>query len=84
MREGLQPVSPSTLARLLASEADARRVADLIGESFDPAETAVAAFELPDESGWSVEAYFADPPDEAAVRGLVALGGRRGGRGRPR
>ncbi|BBF91371.1 50S ribosomal protein L11 methyltransferase [Blastochloris tepida] len=73
MREGLQPVSPSTLARLLTSEADARRVADLIGESFDPAETAVAAFELPDESGWSVEAYFADPPDEAAVRDLVAL-----------
>ena len=73
MREGLQPVSPSTLARLLAAEADARRVADLIGESFDEAETAVAAFELPDESGWTVEIYFANPPDEAAVRELVAL-----------
>ncbi|ALK10492.1 50S ribosomal protein L11 methyltransferase [Blastochloris viridis] len=72
MREGLQPVSPSTIARLLAREGDARRVADLIGESFDEAETAVAAFELPDESGWTVEIYFANPPIEAAVRDLVA------------
>ena len=73
MREGLQPTRPSTIARLITGEAEARRVADMIGESFEPAETAVAAFELSDASAWSVEVYFGSPPDEAAVRELVAL-----------
>lgn len=73
MREGLQPARPSTLARLVTDEATARRIADLIGESFDPAETAVAAFEIERGPHWSVEIYFGNPPNEAAVRDLVAL-----------
>ncbi|MFD2182206.1 50S ribosomal protein L11 methyltransferase [Rhodoplanes azumiensis] len=73
MREGLQPARPSTVARLVTTEAQARRIADLLGESFDPEETAVAAFEMPDEKSWGVEVYFEHAPDEAAVRDLVAL-----------
>lgn len=73
MREGLQPARPSTVARLVTTEAQARRIADLLGESFDPEETAVAAFEMPDEKSWGVEVYFEHAPDETAVRDLVAL-----------
>lgn len=47
---------------------------DLIGEVFDPTETAVAAFEI-EEAGtkpvWLLEAYFATPPNEDAIRDLV-------------
>ncbi|EJW11511.1 Ribosomal protein L11 methyltransferase [Rhodovulum sp. PH10] len=73
MREGLQPAKPATVARLVTTEQLARRIADLIGESFDPEETAVAAYEQPDERSWGVEVFFETPPDEAAVRALVAL-----------
>ena len=54
------------------------RIADIIVETFDPATTAAAAFELaPDTSSWNkgpwaVEVYFGTPPDEANVRALVA------------
>lgn len=74
MREGLQPARPATVARLTStSEPLARRIADLIGESFDPAETAVAAYEMPDERSWGVEIYFEREPDQDAVRDLVRL-----------
>jgi ribosomal protein L11 methyltransferase len=73
MREGLQPASPTCIARLVTTEPLARRIADLIGESFDPAETAVAAYEMPDEKSWGVEVYFGSEPDQAVVRDLVAL-----------
>ncbi|RAI35102.1 50S ribosomal protein L11 methyltransferase [Rhodoplanes serenus] len=73
MREGLQPARPATVARLTTTEPLARRIADLIGESFDPAETAVAAYEMPDERSWGVEIYFEHEPDQGAVRALVRL-----------
>ncbi|RAI38947.1 50S ribosomal protein L11 methyltransferase, partial [Rhodoplanes roseus] len=73
MREGLQPARPSTVARLVTTEPQARRIADLLGESFDPEETAVAAYEMPDERSWGVEVYFEHEPDREAVRALVAL-----------
>ena len=44
---------------------------ELIGEIFDPAETAVAAFETEEDGPWLLEAYFAREPDEAAIRDLV-------------
>ncbi|MBX4377950.1 hypothetical protein K4H02_23110, partial [Mycobacterium tuberculosis] len=56
----------------------ARALVELLGEVFDPTETAVSAFEI--ESGvttlslaapWKVEVYFASPPDEAAVRDML-------------
>ncbi|NVO12643.1 MAG: 50S ribosomal protein L11 methyltransferase [Rhodoplanes sp.] len=73
MREGLQPARPSTVARLVTTEPLARRIADLLGESFDPEETAVAAFEMPDERSWGVDVYFEHEPDHEAVRELVRL-----------
>lgn len=57
--------------RLVTDELSARRMTDLLGEVFDPAETAIAAFEAADERSWLLEAYFATPPDEAAVIELI-------------
>jgi len=62
-----------TCARLtLADEATARRIADVLTESFDNNDAAVAAFENADGS-WDITVHFATPPDESAVRDLVAL-----------
>jgi ribosomal protein L11 methyltransferase len=70
MLEGLPPHNPTRVMRLATDERSARAMTDLIGEVFDPAETAVAAFES--EAGtWLLEAYFAGDPDEAAIRDLI-------------
>jgi ribosomal protein L11 methyltransferase len=62
-----------TCARLaLADELTARRVADILVESFDNNDAAVAAFENPN-GGWHITIHFAAIPDEAAVRELVEL-----------
>jgi ribosomal protein L11 methyltransferase len=71
MFEGLHPNRPTHLMRLTTDERSARAMTDLIGEIFDPAETAVAAFEAEDGRTWLLEAYFAREPDEAAIRDLV-------------
>ena len=71
MLEGLHPNRPTHVMRLATSERAARTMTDLIGEIFEPAETAVAAFEAADGRTWLLEAYFADPPDEDAVRDLI-------------
>lgn len=73
MLEGLHPTSPTHLMRLETSERAARRVADIVSETFDPAETAVAAFEAPDGKIWLVEVFFREPPDETNVRELVRV-----------
>ena len=79
MLEGLPPNSAAHVMRLSCDEAEARRIADLIVESFDPAMAAAAAFEEAPEEGragespWAVEAYFGAPPDEGEVRALIAL-----------
>jgi ribosomal protein L11 methyltransferase len=79
MLEGLPPNSAMHVMRLSCGEVMARRVADIIVETFDPATTAAAAFEeAPDSSGgdnarWAVEVYFGAPPDEANIRALVAV-----------
>jgi ribosomal protein L11 methyltransferase len=57
--------------RLLTDERRAKALTELLGEIFEPAETAVAAFESEDEKTWLLEAYFADPPDEDAIRDLA-------------
>lgn len=57
--------------RLTTDERSARAMTDLIGEIFDPAETAVAAFETQDGRTWLLEAYFSREPDERAIRDLV-------------
>jgi ribosomal protein L11 methyltransferase len=71
MLEGLHPNRPTHIMRITTDEKSARAMTDLIGEIFDPAETAVAAFETEDGGPWLLEAYFAREPDEAAIRELV-------------
>jgi ribosomal protein L11 methyltransferase len=58
--------------RLVTDELTARRVADVVVEMFDPAETAAAAFENEQTLAWEVEVYFSWPPDEDEIRALVA------------
>jgi ribosomal protein L11 methyltransferase len=71
MLEGLHPNRPTHVMRLATDERSARALTDLLGEVFDPAETAVAAFESEDGGHWLLEAYFARQPDETAIRDLV-------------
>ncbi len=74
MHEG--PNNASFVMRLHCEAATALRIADIIVESFDPADTAAAAFEETvngrDIGPWVVEAYFGAAPDERQVRALVA------------
>jgi ribosomal protein L11 methyltransferase len=80
MLEGLPPNNAAHVMRLSCDEDTARRIADIIVETFDPAETAAAAFEEEEASvrkdwkcgRWIVEAYFGHAPDEAQIRDLVA------------
>ena len=71
MLEGLPPHRPTHVLRLDTNERAARAMTDLIGEVFDPTETAVAAFEAEDGKTWHLEAYFSEEPDEEAVRELI-------------
>ncbi|MGD0187834.1 MAG: 50S ribosomal protein L11 methyltransferase [Roseiarcus sp.] len=78
MLEGLPPNNAAHKLRLVCDERQARAVADLIVESFEPAEAASSAFETeaPWPGGgkaWLVEAYFGFAPDEDALRDLVAV-----------
>jgi ribosomal protein L11 methyltransferase len=78
MLEGLPPNDATHIMRLTGNEAVARAVADLIVETFDPAQTAASAFEKEPHPSkpagqWVVEVYFGCAPDEAAVRELVAV-----------
>ena len=76
MLEGLPPNNAAHLMRLVSDERRARGVADLIVESFEPAEAASTVFETDDllpggGRAWLMEAYFGSEPDEAAVRALT-------------
>jgi ribosomal protein L11 methyltransferase len=79
MLEGLPPNNAAHVMRLRCDEATARNIADIIVETFDPADTAAAAFEETantkdwTEGPWIVEVYFGRVPDEAAIRDLVAV-----------
>jgi ribosomal protein L11 methyltransferase len=72
MLEGLTPKNPSHVMKLRSDEATARAVADIVMETFDPNETAAAAFENEAEGHWETEVYFADVPDEDGMRQLIA------------
>jgi ribosomal protein L11 methyltransferase len=63
---------PTFVARLSASEADVKRVANLVAESLDPAAAVSAALELPDRS-WLAELHFRDPAFETHIRDLVEI-----------
>jgi ribosomal protein L11 methyltransferase len=62
----------TTVARLAADEATARRIIDLAAESFDPL-AAVAGASEEGPGRWSVAIHFREAPNEIAVRALVAL-----------
>jgi ribosomal protein L11 methyltransferase len=65
--------SPATrMAFAMDNEFSANRVVDVLAESFDNNDAAIAAFERPD-GRWDVTVYFSEPPDQDAVRNLVAL-----------
>ena len=77
MLEGLPPNNAAHMMRLTIDEPRARAVADLIVESFEPAEAASTAFEteMPWPGGgkaWQVEVYFGFAPDQDDLRALVA------------
>ena len=77
MLEGLPPNNAAHMLRLVCDEKRARAVADLIVESFEPAEAASTAFETEEPwsgggKAWLVEAYFGFEPDEESLRELVA------------
>lgn len=79
MLEGLPPNNAAHALRVTCDGAAARAIADLIVESFDPADAAAGAFEIEGETpswsegpDWIVEAFFADEPDEDFVRELIA------------
>src|SRR5207237_6349581 len=64
--------APIIVARLATNEATARRIMDEIAAGFDT--LAAIAGASPDDGGrWSVAIHFRDPPNEVAVRALIAL-----------
>jgi ribosomal protein L11 methyltransferase len=62
----------SVVARLTTERAEAELISDAFAEGFDTEQAVGALFEEP-QGRWSVAIHFRDPPNEAAVRGLVAL-----------
>jgi ribosomal protein L11 methyltransferase len=56
----------------IGDEQSARRASDLLNESLDESEAAVAAFEGP-TGRWDISVHFAEAPDEGAIRELVRL-----------
>jgi ribosomal protein L11 methyltransferase len=61
----------SFVARLVADERSARRIADALAESLDPAGSACAAFEQPD-GRWQVDVHFSAAPRQAELRAMIA------------
>ena len=68
------PITPTTHRATfdIGDEPTARRVVDLLNESLDDDQAALAAFERAD-GRWDISAHFAEPPDQASIRELVAL-----------
>jgi ribosomal protein L11 methyltransferase len=67
-------ITPSTHRATFAigSEQTAWRVFDLLNESFFEGQAAIAAFEGPG-GRWDITVHFAQAPDEASIRELVAI-----------
>jgi ribosomal protein L11 methyltransferase len=67
-------LTPSThrASFAIGSEQAAKRVVDLLNESFFEGQAAISAFEGP-SGRWDVIAHFADAPDQTSIRELVGL-----------
>jgi ribosomal protein L11 methyltransferase len=73
------PSMPSTLTPstsratfAIGNEQTARRVVDLLTESFFEGQAAITAFEGPG-GRWDVTVHFADAPDQTSIRELVGI-----------
>jgi ribosomal protein L11 methyltransferase len=67
----MQPSPTHRASFSIGDEAAARRVVDVLTEVFFEGDAAVAAFEQPNGQ-WDVTLHFADAPDQAWLRELVA------------
>jgi ribosomal protein L11 methyltransferase len=56
----------------IGSEQTARRVIDLLTESFFEGQAAIAAFEGPG-GRWDITVHFAEAPDQASIRDLIGI-----------
>jgi ribosomal protein L11 methyltransferase len=67
-------ITPSTRRATFAigSEQTAKRVVDLLTESFFEGQAAIAAFEGPD-GRWDITVHFAEAPDQVSIRELVGI-----------
>jgi ribosomal protein L11 methyltransferase len=67
-------LTPSTRRATFAigDERTAKRVVDLLTESFFEGQAAIAAFEGPD-GRWDITVHFAEAPDETSIRELVGI-----------
>jgi ribosomal protein L11 methyltransferase len=67
-------LTPSThrASFAIGNEQTAKRVVDLLNESFFEGQAAIAAFESP-EGRWDITVHFVDPPDQASIRDLVGI-----------
>jgi ribosomal protein L11 methyltransferase len=70
----LMTYTPSThrASFAIGDEQVAKRVVDLLTESFFEDQAAIAAFAQPDGL-WDITMHFADPPDQASIRDLVGI-----------
>src|SRR3954470_10292808 len=68
------PITPTThrASFAIGDECTARRVVDLLNESLDDDQAAVAAYERAD-GRWDISLHFAEAPDQSSVRELVSL-----------
>ncbi|MFS8039283.1 50S ribosomal protein L11 methyltransferase [Xanthobacter sp. AM11] len=72
MLEGLPPNDATHVMRVAAPRREAQRIADLISETFDPAEVAVANFERTDAE-WVVEVYAGAAFDAERLQEMVEI-----------
>src|SRR5579863_2531065 len=68
-------LTPSTHRATFAigDEPTAKRVVDLLTESFFEGQAAIAAFERPGDGRWDITVHFAEPPDQTSIRELVGI-----------
>jgi len=73
MDSSAAPSGPTHHATCSAgNEASANRIVDTLSEVFDNSEIVVSAFERTGTSEWDISLYFETPPDQTAIRALVA------------
>lgn len=70
MLEGLPPNDATHMMQVAAPRRVAQRISDIISETFDPADVAVATFER-DEDDWMVEVFAGQAFDADMLRALV-------------